>query len=143
MQGTFVEAAAPAPVSMQLAAAVLELLASPPVGAHAQPYVRRAAIVTASQVPHSPAQAVFLACHYVAMPQMQRQPSLPWCADGDCLCIDGGKRFYCRRMFCQGRFNGCPGADCNVLRAVNACDPGDDGPVSCEGGRRTGGRVTW
>ncbi|KAK9804941.1 hypothetical protein WJX73_001262 [Symbiochloris irregularis] len=48
--GTFVEAAAPAPVSMQLAAAVLELLSSAPVGAHAQPYVRRAAIVTASQV---------------------------------------------------------------------------------------------
>lgn len=50
LQGTFVEAAAPAPVSMQLAAAVLELICSAPVGAHAQPYVRRAAIVTASQV---------------------------------------------------------------------------------------------
>lgn len=50
MQGTFVEAAAPAPVSLQLAAAVLELIASSPVGRHAQPYVRRAALVAASQV---------------------------------------------------------------------------------------------
>ena len=50
VQGTFVEAAAPAPVSLQLAAAVLELLSSSPVGYHVQPYVRRAALVAASQV---------------------------------------------------------------------------------------------
>lgn len=49
-QGTFVECAAPAPVTAPLAAAVLELLCAPAVHAHPQPFVRRSALVAASQV---------------------------------------------------------------------------------------------
>ncbi|KAK9822493.1 hypothetical protein WJX81_003452 [Elliptochloris bilobata] len=48
--GTLVECAAPAPVTAHLAAAVLELLSAPSVHAHPQPFVRRSALVAASQV---------------------------------------------------------------------------------------------
>ena len=44
------ECAAPAPVTAPLAAAVLELLCAPAVHAHPQPFVRRSALVAASQV---------------------------------------------------------------------------------------------
>lgn len=49
-QGTFVECAAPAAVTLRLAAALLELLAAPEVHAHAEPYVRRSALIAVSQV---------------------------------------------------------------------------------------------
>jgi telomere length regulation protein len=49
-QGTFVECAAPAPVTLRLASALLELVASPAVHKHEEPYVRRAALIAASQV---------------------------------------------------------------------------------------------
>ncbi|EIE21374.1 hypothetical protein COCSUDRAFT_56593 [Coccomyxa subellipsoidea C-169] len=49
-QGTFVECAAPAGVTLRLAAALLELLAAPEVHAHAEPYVRRSALIAVSQV---------------------------------------------------------------------------------------------
>lgn len=48
-QGTFVECAAPAPATAQLAAAVLELLGAPGVHAHPEPFVRRSVLVAASQ----------------------------------------------------------------------------------------------
>jgi len=47
--GAFAEAAAPAPAGAGVAAAVLELLAAPGVHAHPQPFVRRSALVAASQ----------------------------------------------------------------------------------------------
>jgi len=47
--GAFAECAAPAPAAAGVAAAVLELLAAPGVHAHPQPFVRRSALVAASQ----------------------------------------------------------------------------------------------
>ena len=61
VQGTFVEAAAPAPVSLHLATAVLQLLSSKVITSHPQPYTRRAAIVTASQV-HSIGSPCNMSC---------------------------------------------------------------------------------
>lgn len=50
MQGTFVECAGTAPVAPQLAACVLELVRSPGVHGHPQPYVRRSALLASAQV---------------------------------------------------------------------------------------------
>ena len=50
MQGSFVQAASPAPSCLQLAAAVLELTCSPQVMQHQQSFVRRCALVTCFQV---------------------------------------------------------------------------------------------
>lgn len=58
MKGTFVECAAPAAVTLQLASALLELVAAPAVHKHAEPYVRRSALIAASQV-----LALVLTCH--------------------------------------------------------------------------------
>ena len=44
------EAAAPSMQTVQLAAVVLELLRAPALDTHPQPFVRRAALVAASQV---------------------------------------------------------------------------------------------
>ena len=44
------EAASPAPATLQLASAVLELAISRQVASHAQAFVRRCALVTCSQV---------------------------------------------------------------------------------------------
>ncbi|CAL8463180.1 g2714 [Coccomyxa elongata] len=49
-QGTFVECAAPAAVTLRLAAALLELLAAREVHAHPEPTVRRSALIAVSQV---------------------------------------------------------------------------------------------
>ena len=51
-QGGFVEAASPAPATLQLASAVLELAINRQVASHAQAFVRRCALVTCSQVCH-------------------------------------------------------------------------------------------
>ena len=48
--GRFVAAAAPAPVTAQLASTTLELLRAPQVAAHPQPFVRRAALYAAAEV---------------------------------------------------------------------------------------------
>jgi hypothetical protein len=48
--GRFVAAAAPAPVTARLAASTLELLRTPQVAAHPQPFVRRAALYAAAEV---------------------------------------------------------------------------------------------
>lgn len=48
-QGTFVECVGSAPVAAQLAACVLELVRSPGVHGHAQPYVRRSALLASAQ----------------------------------------------------------------------------------------------
>lgn len=49
-QGTFVECAAPGAVVLRLATALLELLAAPQVHKHPEPFVRRSALIAASQV---------------------------------------------------------------------------------------------
>ena len=49
-QGTFVECAGPAKVTLWLASVVLELVAAKEVHAHGQPFVRRSALIAASQV---------------------------------------------------------------------------------------------
>ncbi|KAL0019958.1 hypothetical protein WJX79_006691 [Trebouxia sp. C0005] len=48
--GIFVECAGAAPIAAQLAACVLELVRSPGVQGHPQPYVRRSALLAAAQV---------------------------------------------------------------------------------------------
>lgn len=48
-QGTFVECASPAHVTLWLASVVLELVAAKEVHTHTQPYVRRSALIAASQ----------------------------------------------------------------------------------------------
>ncbi|DBA73958.1 hypothetical protein WJX77_002142 [Trebouxia sp. C0004] len=48
--GIFVECAGAAPIAAQLAACVLELVQSPGVRGHPQPYVRRSALLAAAQV---------------------------------------------------------------------------------------------
>lgn len=50
MQGTFVECASPAHVTLWLASVVLELVAAKEVHGHSQPFVRRSALIAASQV---------------------------------------------------------------------------------------------
>ena len=50
MQATFVECVGSAPVAPQLAACVLELVRSPGVHGHSQPYVRRSALLASAQV---------------------------------------------------------------------------------------------
>ncbi len=50
LQGIFVECAGAAPIAAQLAACVLELVRSPGVQGHSQPYVRRSALLAAAQV---------------------------------------------------------------------------------------------
>ena len=50
LQGIFVECAGAAPIAAQLAACVLELVRSPGVQGHPQPYVRRSALLAAAQV---------------------------------------------------------------------------------------------
>ena len=55
LQGTFVECVGSAPVAAQLAACVLELVRSPGVQGHQEPYVRRSALLASAQV--SPATA--------------------------------------------------------------------------------------
>lgn len=52
-QGTFVECASPARVTLWLASAMLELVAAKEVHAHSQPFVRRSALIAASQARHS------------------------------------------------------------------------------------------
>ena len=49
LQGTFVECASPAGVTLWLASVVLELVAAKEVHAHSQPFVRRAALMASSQ----------------------------------------------------------------------------------------------
>lgn len=49
VQGTFVECVGSAPVAVQLAACVLELVRSPGVHGHPQPYVRRSALLASAQ----------------------------------------------------------------------------------------------
>ena len=49
LQGTFVECASPASVTLWLASVVLELVAAREVHAHSQPFVRRAALIASSQ----------------------------------------------------------------------------------------------
>ena len=49
IQGTFVECVGSAPVAAQLAACVLELVRSPGVHGHPQPYVRRSALLASAQ----------------------------------------------------------------------------------------------
>ena len=49
LQGTFVECASPASVTLWLASVVLELVAAKEVHAHSQPFVRRAALIASSQ----------------------------------------------------------------------------------------------
>jgi hypothetical protein len=49
VQGTFVECASPARVTLWLASVVLELVAAKEVHAHSQPFVRRSALIAASQ----------------------------------------------------------------------------------------------
>lgn len=49
LQGTFVECASPAGVTLWLASVVLELVAAKEVHAHSQPFVRRAALIASSQ----------------------------------------------------------------------------------------------
>ncbi|KAK9822319.1 hypothetical protein WJX74_006980 [Apatococcus lobatus] len=48
--GTLTECASPAPATVQLSGALVELIRSPAVHQHAEPFVRRAALVAASQV---------------------------------------------------------------------------------------------
>ena len=54
MQGTFVECASPAQVTLWLASVVLELVAAKEVHGHSQAFVRRSALIAASQagLPH-------------------------------------------------------------------------------------------
>ena len=49
VQGTFVECASPAHVTLWLASVVLELVAAREVHSHNQPFVRRSALIAASQ----------------------------------------------------------------------------------------------
>ena len=49
LQGTFVECASPARVTLWLASVVLELVAAKEVHVHSQPFVRRSALIAASQ----------------------------------------------------------------------------------------------
>ncbi len=79
MQGTFVECASPAQVTLWLASVVLELVAAKEVHGHSQPFVRRSALIAASQArsnvpgvlecreslipwPNWPSQDALLAC---------------------------------------------------------------------------------
>lgn len=50
VQGTFVECCGAAPVTSKMAACVLELVRSQGVHGHAQPYVRRSALLASAQV---------------------------------------------------------------------------------------------
>lgn len=54
LQGTLTECASPAPAAVQLSGALVELIRSPAVHQHAEAFVRRAALVAASQVCCSP-----------------------------------------------------------------------------------------